>query len=110
MLFRIGQIGVFDGPDSDMSLALGMGDTSRSRFYQGWYDLAPIKIQQVWPFETEYQKWTRLEWGALGDGDNLDQALSYVIDQQTEFGDDDPVNNYRLKGQGFFDEIELSGN
>ncbi len=99
-----GQIGLFDGPYSDMSIALGIDEPSKTRVYQGWYDVVPIGSPQQ---ENEYQKWTRLEWEALGDGDNLDLVLLYVIGEQTEFGDDDPVNNYRLKGQGFIWDIFL---
>jgi len=96
------QIGIFDGPHSDMSLALGMGETSVSRAYQGWYDKSWFSL-----LGTEYQRWARLEWEALGNGDDLYQALNYVISQQTDFGPDAPVNNYRLKGQGSLMDIEL---
>jgi hypothetical protein len=102
-----GQIGIFDGPHSDMSLALGMGETSISRAYQGWYGKVPIRLQLPL-LETEYQKWTRREWEELGDGESLYWALMHVIGEQTEFGPDDPVNNYRLKGQGSLFDIELS--
>jgi hypothetical protein len=64
----------------------------------------------LWSFETECQKWTRLEWEKLGEGEDLYSALYDVIGQQTDFSPGAPVNNYRLKGQGFFDEIELNGN
>lgn len=100
-----GQIGVFDGPHSDMSLALGMGEPSISRFYQGWFDDVPIGL---WLLENEYQRWTRLEWEELGDGEYLYWALMHVIEQQTDFGPYAPVNNYRLKGQGSIFEIRLS--
>jgi hypothetical protein len=43
-----GYMGGFDGPHSDMSIALGMGETSKTRFYQGWYDKAWFS-----PFDTE---------------------------------------------------------
>jgi hypothetical protein len=105
-----GQIGIFDGPHSDMSIALGMGNTSESCVYQGWYDMSSMTFWwTIWP-ASEYQKWTRLEWGKLGEGKNLDEALDYVIKQQTEFGPDSPVKNYRLKGQGSFTDIKLSSN
>ena len=104
-----GEVYDFDAPHSDMSLVLGTYESSRSRFYQGWYDLVPIGLSPPWP-EDEYQKWTRLEWEELGDGENLYWALMHVIDQQTEFGPDDPVNNYMLRGQGSFMDIELSNN
>jgi len=100
-----GQIGIFDGPHSDISLALGMGETSVSRAYQGWYDKSWFSL-----LGTEYQRWTQLEWEELGDGESLYWALMHVIGEQTEFGPDAPVNNYRLKGQGSFFDIELSGN
>ena len=104
-----GQIGLFDGPHSDMSLALGMDDTSESRVYKGWYNKTESKLQ-VWPLETAHQKWSRYQWESLGEGNNLSQAIVDTINQQTEFGDEDPVNNYRLKGQGFITDIRLSSN
>ncbi|MGD0784232.1 MAG: right-handed parallel beta-helix repeat-containing protein [Sedimentisphaerales bacterium] len=102
-----GQIGLFDIPYSDMSLALGMGNTSRSRFYQGWY---LEFVSSPWLLsETDYQKWTRFEWEHLGDGYDLYWALQYVISKQTEFDDPRaPVNNYRVYGQGWLDDITLS--
>jgi hypothetical protein len=63
----------------------------------------------VWPLpETDYQKWTQLEWELLGEGYNLDYALNYAIGGQTEFVDPcAPVNIYRLKGHGFLNAIGL---
>ncbi len=102
-----GQEGLFDLPHSDMSLALRMDDTSRSRAYQGWYDLVPIGRPPPEP-EDEYQKWTRLEWEELGDEESLYWAIMHVINQQTDFSPSAPVNNYRLKkGQGFLWNIYL---
>ena len=105
-----GQMGLFDGPHSDMSLALGMDDTSESRVYQGWYGEISSNFPPVWPFETEYQKWSQYQWESLGEGNNLLQAIMDTINQQTEFGDEDPVNNYRLKGQGLLTDMRLSSN
>ena len=101
------QQGLFDYPHSDMSLALGMGETSRSRFYQGWWGPVPIGPPPPSP-EDEYQTWTRLEWQKLGEGEDLYQALYDVIWGQTDFGPGAPVNNYRLKGQGWLEDIILS--
>jgi hypothetical protein len=102
-----GQQGIFDIPHSDMSFALGMAGSGRSNFYQGWYDKAlsgpfPPPIN-----ETEYQRWSRIEWYQLEDGMNLYEALDYVISQQTHFDVNDPVNCYRLKGEGYLEDIEL---
>ncbi|MBM4103243.1 MAG: hypothetical protein FJ263_04220 [Planctomycetes bacterium] len=107
-----GQIGLlFDGPHSDMSIALGMNDTSKSRVYQGWYDMSSMTFWWTIWSASEYQKWTRLEWERLGAGDNLYDALDYTINHQTEFDPNKaPVNNYRLKGQGSFTEIKLRSN
>jgi hypothetical protein len=102
-----GQAGLFDIPHSDMSLALGMGNTGRSRFYQGWYWTVPIGLYPPFP-EDEYQKWTRLVWEYLGEGYDLYWSLHYTINEQTDFGPDAPVNNYRLYGQGWLDDITLS--
>lgn len=102
-----GYIGLFDGPHSDMSLALRMDDTSRSRVYQGWYD----KVWTNFLWQNEFSAFSQDEWYILGQGENLAQAITYAISQQTEFDDPNaPVNTYRLKGQGFFTDIRLSGN
>ena len=104
---RPGQIGLFDELYSDMSFALGIDNPGKSRVYQGWYGNVPIRI---WPIETQYQKWTRLEWESLGNGYNLIQAITDTIYEQTDFGPDAPLNNYRLKGHGFLTDIKLNGN
>jgi len=105
-----GQTGIaFDGPESDMSWALYMYNPDKSQVYQGWW--GPIPIGQPPPApEDEYQKWTRLEWERLGEEDSLYDALTYVINQQTNFGPQDPVNNYRLKGHGNIWDIFLRNN
>lgn len=101
-----GQIGLFDGPHSDMSIALGMADISESRVYHGWYnEFSSGRIT-----ESASQKWTRILWERLGECDDLNDALVYTINQQTDFGPDAPVNNYRLKGQGFLDDVWLYSN
>ncbi|MBN2019512.1 MAG: hypothetical protein JW749_04735 [Sedimentisphaerales bacterium] len=101
-----GQMGiVFDSPISDMSLALGMHEPSRSRVYQGWYD---IPFTKFWPFETDYQQWTQDEWMWLGLGGNLSEAINDAISRQEHFSDvNDPVNCYRLKGQGNIEDVIL---
>jgi len=100
-----GEVYDFDAPQSDMSIALGMGDTSKSRFYQGWHDESTV--YRFWLFETEYQKWNQLEWEQLGNGENLYWALYYTIEQQTDFSPEAPVYNYVLRGQGYFEDIVL---
>jgi len=102
-----GQQGIFDIPHSDMSFALGMAGSGRSNFYQGWYDKAKSAFAPPPIWETEYQRWSRIEWYKLEEGMNLYDALFYVIDQQYYFGPLDPVNCYRLKGQGFLEDIYL---
>jgi hypothetical protein len=84
---------------SDMSWALYMYNPDKSQVYQGWWGPVPIGQPPPAP-EDEYQKWNRIEWEKLGEGYSLYDALTYVILEQTEFGPDDPVNNYRIKGQG----------
>lgn len=102
-----GQQGLFDLLHSDMSIALGMGETSKSRFYQGWW--GPVPIGSPPPSsEDEYQTWTHFEWQKLGEGEDLYQAIYDVIMQQTDFGSSAPVNNYRLKGQGWLEDIILN--
>jgi hypothetical protein len=101
-----GQIGLFDGPHSDMSLALGMGEPSKTRIYQSWYDDASVSL-----FENDFQNWTQAEWEYLGDGESLYWAIMHAIDGQTEFDDPNaPVNTYRLKGQGLLTDIILNNN
>jgi len=100
-----GQIGLFDGPHSDMSLALGMNKPGKSRIYQGWF---VESFSQYWPWEHAYEKWSRFEWEELGNGENLYWAIMHTIDKQTEFGPDAPVNNYRLKGQGLLTDLVLN--
>jgi hypothetical protein len=102
-----GQQGLWDIPHSDMSIALGMYEPYISSFFQGWYDRAWTRPPNE-P-ETEYQKWTRLQWERLGEGDNLFDAIMYVIYQQTDFSSGAPVNNYRLRGSWSMWEIVLNG-
>ena len=97
--------GLLYTPHSDMSFALGMGEESRSRFYQGWFDLNPCKF---WPYEYENQKWGQLEWSKLGDGEDLYSAIYEVIGAQTDFGPNAPANCYRLRGQGYLTDLVLS--
>jgi hypothetical protein len=98
-----------EGLVSDLSLALGMnrGVFYGNRGYQGWYDV----YKQSDPFhETSFQKWTRDMWWRLGEGDNIEEAITYATSQQTEFEDPcAPVNTFRLKGRGFYSDIILGG-
>jgi hypothetical protein len=100
-----GQIGCFDGPHSDMSIALGMYESGSNRIYQGWYGES---LSQYWPWEHPYEKWSRYEWEELGKGETLYWAVMHTIDRQTEFGSDAPVNNYRFKGIGLLTELILT--
>jgi hypothetical protein len=85
-----------------MSWAFGLGESSKSRFYQGWYNDATVRYLP----ESQYQEVSRIEWETLGTGDDLFWALYDAIwDSGT-----DARNNYRLKGQGFLTDIVLSGN
>ncbi len=117
MLFIVeGQRGRFDelppeeGLVSDMSEALGMnqGALYGNRGYQGWYYVAESNHRsepESWP-----QKWTRNVWERLGEGDNIKEAIEYAISQQTNLEDPNaPVNNYRLKGRGYYPDIILGG-
>jgi hypothetical protein len=97
---------VYDGPQSDMSFALGMEEDSKTRVYQGWWYKVPVGLPPPYS-EDAYQKWTRNEWEALGDEDSLFIAILYANSQQTKFGKYDPVNNYRLKGTGLSWDIYL---
>lgn len=81
-----------------MSFALGMAGSGRDNFYQGWYDKAMIRNVPVIP--TLYQLWSQNEWIYLGDGEDLFTTLYDVIEDQYFFGPLDPVNCYRLKGEG----------
>jgi len=99
-----GQLGqVYDEPVSDMSLALGMHEPTRDRFYFGWYDESTFSV-----WTTDYQDWTEDIWERLGDEDNLQLAITYAINQQTNLSDpNNPANAYRLKGNGFPWEVFL---
>jgi hypothetical protein len=99
-----GQQGLLSMYQSDMSFALGMSSGYSDCAYQGWYDLVSSKFP---PNETEYQRWSRLEWYGLEDRTNLYDALIYVIGQQYYFGTYDPVNCYRLSGMGDLTNICL---
>jgi hypothetical protein len=89
-----------------MSWALRMNNSSKDQAYLGWYG-EPTSNEPNAP-EHAYQKWTRNEWERLGEGDNILEALIYAIGQQTQAGPKDPMNNFRVKGQGFVDDIFLS--
>jgi hypothetical protein len=81
-------------------LGLGNGGIS-DRAFHGWFNDIPVG------FWTEYGKWTRAVWKALGEGNNLEDALIYAVDHTT-IGPNYPSNNFRLKGQGFIWEIYLT--
>ena len=101
-----GQQGLFDIPHSDMSFALGMAGSGRSNFYQGWWSKATVRWFPIIP--TQYQFWSQWEWEYLGrPGENLYSALYSVIEQQTFFGPLDPVNCYRIKGEGWMEDVCL---
>ena len=113
------QQGLFDGfLQNDMSLACGMGNTSKSRFYQGWFNesesFIPIPLPKPidWGIielgETSYQLFSRTVWEQLGGAEDLYWALFQAIHVQTEFGEDDSVNNYRIKGQGLLTDVRLN--
>jgi len=101
-----GQIGVFDGPHSDMSYALGLASTNRDCVYHGWYDVATVSYQI-----TNFNKWTQDVWNKLSIGvvgGDIYTALQYAISRQTSFVDPKaPVNTYRLKGHGMISEVGL---
>ncbi|OHB49727.1 MAG: hypothetical protein A2Y10_06095 [Planctomycetes bacterium GWF2_41_51] len=102
-----GQIGVFDGPHSDMSYALGMASTNRDCVYHGWYDKATVSF---WT-STDFNKWTQDVWSKLSIGvlgGDIYTAIQYAISRQTSFVDPKaPVNTYRLKGHGLITEVGL---
>ena len=100
-----GEVYDFDAPQSDMSLALGISESSRTRFYQSWYDKSSVNPFLLW--DENYQQWNRDEWQFLGEGENLYWAIFYTIQRQTHFGPLDPANNYTLRGQGSLMDIVL---
>jgi hypothetical protein len=117
---RSGQQGLTDIPHNDMSLACGMTSSSQSRFYQGWFNESesfvplplpkPIDWGPIEAGETSFQKFSRLEWEALGGTRNLYEALGEAISGQNEFGNEDAVNNYRIKGQEFLTDVRVQSN
>jgi hypothetical protein len=102
-----GQQSLFDFVHNDMSVACGLTNTSQSRFYQGWFCES---WSRIYPFETSFQQFSRNEWEALGEGEELYWALSEAIYQQDHFGPDDPVQNYRIKGQGDMQNFRIRSN
>lgn len=105
-----GQMGmVFDGPHSDMSLALNLQDDYESRACHGWYDKGWVGYGFGYEDDREsYQEWGKHIWEKLGAGHNLYDAISHAIDETEWFGPDAAVNNYRLKGQGSPTDIKVS--
>jgi len=100
------QIKTFDGPHPDMSIALGMDRPGETRIYQAWYDESTAEL---WPFRSDYQKWTQDQWESLGDGESLYWAIMHAIDGQSEFDDPNaPVNAKRFKGLGLFTDLILN--
>jgi len=88
----------------------GMADTSQSRFYQGWFCESESWYVPLGPLETDFQQFSRLEWEALGGTRNLYEALGEAISGQNQFGDEDAVNNYRIKGQDFLTDVRVQSN
>jgi hypothetical protein len=102
-----GQTGVFDGPQSDMSVALGMATgVPRSCVYQSWFDDASASSIST------FSKFAQDEWNqlALGRGfTNLYTAMGFAIGRARvdPILGTNPMNMYRLKGQGSPSEISL---
>jgi hypothetical protein len=110
-----GEQSLFDFVHNDMSVACGLADTSQSRFYRGWFNESESGFPWAWWIpgadeETAYQKFSRNEWEALGDGEELYWALSEAIWKQDHFGPDDPVQNFRIKGQGDMQNFRIRSN
>jgi hypothetical protein len=108
-----------DVTHNDMSLAFCAGRPNDTFLYQGWYNESESFIPVPWPKidwwiiqlgETSYQKFSRIEWEELGDGKTLYWALWETTQKQTEFGPDDAVQNYRIKGQGSIFDVRLRSN
>jgi hypothetical protein len=103
-----GQMGVvYDGPHSDMSLALGLQDTYEARCYHGWYDKGWVGWAVTSNEHSSYQEWGKDVWQKLREGHNLYDALQYAISETEWFGPTAAVNNYRLKGQGLLTDIRI---
>ena len=101
---QAGQFGfVFDGPQSDISLALNIQDTYEPRCYHGWYGPGWFGFLH----QTSYQEWGKAVWNWLHDGHNVYETLNHAIDECEDFSADAAVNNYRLKGQGDLTQIRL---
>jgi hypothetical protein len=94
---------VFDGPQSDISLALYMQNTYEPRCYHGWYNPAWFGSLH----QTSYQEWGKAVWNWLHDGHDIYEALNHAIDECEDFSADAAVNNYRLKGQGELTKVYL---
>ena len=92
-----GQLGVvFDGPQSDISLALNMQDTYEPRCYHGWWQEGWVGWAVIPNEYSTYQEWGKDVWQKLGEGKNLYDALNYAIQETELYGPESAVQNYRL--------------
>jgi len=98
-----GEIGGFDGPDSDMTIGLRMNNPDKNRVYQGWYDIASTGDIST------FVKWGKDQWGKLGEGEPLGVAISYAYGRSSEDSKTgrNPKEDYRLKGRGDFTVVTL---
>jgi hypothetical protein len=96
-----GAIGLFSGPHSDLTEALGLV-SDKSRFFFGWY--GGFLAGSGSPY---YQFSCNLS-GTLQEGKTLYESILYAIqhcnDTQMNL---DPKDDYRIKGQGFIDTMRI---
>lgn len=95
----------YDGPHSDMTLALNMTDpTIDNQIYHAFYSPAKVgKLSDIGNSFSSYQFWSVDVWQKLGEGQTLLDALQFAINDAIRIGEDKPesaLNNYRLKGHG----------
>ncbi|MBL7215132.1 MAG: hypothetical protein ISS71_05595 [Phycisphaerae bacterium] len=107
---QAGELGfVFDGPQHDLSIALGMNGTYEPRCYQGWWD-------KGWfggLYQTSFQDWCKNIWNSLHDGSNLYDAYMYAIQHNDDFHPLSAIYTYRLKGHSDIiglNQIRLTNN
>lgn len=81
----------------DLSMALGLVDYDN--YMIGWSD--------KYPTNSKFSKFSHDIWQKLGDGEFLDQAINYAIDECDPQGGKDPRDEYRINGQGLMSSFRL---
>lgn len=71
-----------------------------TQFFQGWWG------KKIGGALSKFNIFSYHEWAQLGEGENLYDALVYAINH-TSWVPDGPHDNYRLMGQGYYNELKI---